>query len=187
MVKQAVEDNTTKIYLGVCKSITPTTCTLTINGKDNTVKYYGDAPTVGNVYQVFVPFGNMSMAFVIVSSKTPEEIPYRSGVVYKTSELCLSKPIYRQVIQIDSLTVGADNTIQTGMDNTSTLVEAQVFVKKADGTQTCIPQIEVGESGAVNMACYWITGEGVLTVHTFDSATEGSTVIAKIGFIKSTD
>lgn len=66
MVKQIVEDNTTKIYTGVCKSISTSTCVLTINGKDNTVKYYGGTPTVGTVYQVFIPFGNMSAAFIIV-------------------------------------------------------------------------------------------------------------------------
>lgn len=66
MVKQVVEDNTTKIYTGVCKSVTTTTCTLTINGKDNAVKYYGGTPIVGTVYQVFIPFGNMSAAFIIV-------------------------------------------------------------------------------------------------------------------------
>lgn len=66
MVRQCVEDNTTKIYTGVCKSITTTTCMLTINGKDNTVKYYGGTPIVGTIYQVFIPFGNMSAAFIIV-------------------------------------------------------------------------------------------------------------------------
>lgn len=66
MVKQVVEDNTTKIYTGVCKSITTIACTLTINGKDNAVKYYGGTPIVGTVYQVFIPFGNMSAAFIIV-------------------------------------------------------------------------------------------------------------------------
>lgn len=75
MVKQAVEDNTTKIYTGVCKTVATTTCTLTINGKDNAVKYYGGTPIVGNVYQVFIPFGNMSAAFIIVprvGGDTPE-------------------------------------------------------------------------------------------------------------------
>ncbi len=75
MVRQCVEDNTTKIYTGVCKSITTTTCTLTINGKDNTVKYYGGTPIVGTIYQVFIPFGNMSAAFIIVpgaGGETPE-------------------------------------------------------------------------------------------------------------------
>lgn len=75
MVKQAVEDNTTKIYTGVCKTVATTTCTLTINGKDNAVKYYGGTPIAGNVYQVFIPFGNMSAAFIIVpgaGGDTPE-------------------------------------------------------------------------------------------------------------------
>ena len=66
MVKQVVEDNVTKIYTGVCKTIGVNNCVLTINGKDNTVKYYGGVPVVGTVYQVFIPFGNMSAAFIIV-------------------------------------------------------------------------------------------------------------------------
>ena len=66
MVKQVVEDNTTKIYTGVCKTVGVNSCVLTINGKDNTVKYYGGVPVVGTVYQVFIPFGNMSAAFIIV-------------------------------------------------------------------------------------------------------------------------
>lgn len=66
MVKQVVEDNATKIYTGVCKTIGTSNCVLTINGKDNTVKYYGGVPVVGTVYQVFIPFGNMSAAFIIV-------------------------------------------------------------------------------------------------------------------------
>lgn len=66
MVKQVVEDNATKIYTGVCKTIGVNSCVLTINGKDNTVKYYGGVPVVGTVYQVFIPFGNMSAAFIIV-------------------------------------------------------------------------------------------------------------------------
>ena len=66
MVKQVVEDNTTKIYTGVCKTVGVNSCVLTINGKDNTVKYYGGVPVVGTMYQVFIPFGNMSAAFIIV-------------------------------------------------------------------------------------------------------------------------
>lgn len=65
MVKQVVEDNTTKIYTGVCKTVSTSTCSLLINGKENIVKYYGGTPTVGAVYQVFIPFGNMSTAFII--------------------------------------------------------------------------------------------------------------------------
>lgn len=75
IVRQVVEDNTTKIYTGVCKTISTSTCSLLINGKENTVKYYGGTPTVGTVYQVFIPFGNMSAAFIIVpgaGGKDPE-------------------------------------------------------------------------------------------------------------------
>ncbi len=75
IVNHVVEDNTTKIYSGVCKTVATSTCVLTINGKDNTVKYYGGTPLTGSIYQVFVPFGNMSAAFIIVpggGGETPE-------------------------------------------------------------------------------------------------------------------
>ena len=72
MVKQVVEDNATKIYTGVCKTTGANNCVLTINGKDNTVKYYGGVPVVGTVYQVFIPFGNMSAAFIIVPGSDGE-------------------------------------------------------------------------------------------------------------------
>lgn len=74
MVRQAVEDNTTKIYTGVCKTVSTSTCSLLINGKENTVKYYGGTPIVGTVYQVFIPFGNMSAAFIIVPGSGGGEV-----------------------------------------------------------------------------------------------------------------
>lgn len=70
IVDKKIRDNTAQIYRGVCKGVTTTACTLTVNGKDNTVKYYGGTPTVGAVYQIFVPSGDMSMAFVIVPGTT---------------------------------------------------------------------------------------------------------------------
>lgn len=90
MVKQAVEDNTTKIYTGVCKTVSTTTCTLTINGKDNAVKYYGGTPIVGNVYQVFIPFGNMSAAFIIVPGGSGGVLTGVTSVNGKTGEVMLN-------------------------------------------------------------------------------------------------
>ena len=65
IVDKKIKDNTAQIYKGVCKSVSGNTCTLTVNGKDNTVQFYGSTPTVGSIYRVFVPSGNMSMAFII--------------------------------------------------------------------------------------------------------------------------
>lgn len=90
MVKQVVEDNTTKIYTGVCKSISTSTCVLTINGKDNTVKYYGGTPTVGTVYQVFIPFGNMSVAFIIVPGSGGGTVTGVTSVNGKTGTVVLN-------------------------------------------------------------------------------------------------
>ena len=89
MVRQVVEDNTTKIYTGVCKTVSTSTCSLLINGKENTVKYYGGTPIVGTVYQVFIPFGNMSAAFIIVpgaGGQDPEtSVNGKTGAVVLTA------------------------------------------------------------------------------------------------------
>lgn len=69
MVKQAIENGTTQIYTGVCSALVDSSmCSVMVNGRANNVKYYGGTPTVNSTYRVFVPFGNMSMAFIIVPS-----------------------------------------------------------------------------------------------------------------------
>lgn len=90
MVKQAVEDNTTKIYTGVCKTVSTSTCSLLINGKENTVKYYGGTPIVGTVYQVFIPFGNMSAAFIIVPGAGGGTVTGVTSVNGKTGAVVLN-------------------------------------------------------------------------------------------------
>ena len=65
IVDKKVRENTTQIYPGICKSVSGSSCVMSINGKDNTIQFYGSTPTVGSIYRVFVPKGNMSMAFII--------------------------------------------------------------------------------------------------------------------------
>lgn len=67
MVKQAIKKQTSQIYTCVCKSLVDSsTCSVAVNGKVNNVRYYGGTPTVNSTYRVFVPYGNMSEAFIIV-------------------------------------------------------------------------------------------------------------------------
>nr|DAW16683.1 MAG TPA: hypothetical protein [Caudoviricetes sp.] len=66
IVDKKIRDNTAQIYSGVCRSIGSNSCVMSINGKNNTVQYYGGQPTLGAVYRVFVPNGNMSNGFVII-------------------------------------------------------------------------------------------------------------------------
>ena len=66
IVDKKIRDNTVQIYLGVCVSVKTSTCVMSINGKNNTIQYYGAIPVIGSVYRVFVPNGNMSAGFVIV-------------------------------------------------------------------------------------------------------------------------
>ena len=65
IVDKKTKEQTTQIYPGICKSVSGNSCVMSINGKDNTVQFYGSTPTVGSIYRVFVPNGNMSMAFII--------------------------------------------------------------------------------------------------------------------------
>ena len=65
IVEQKIREHTATIYPGVCKSISDNTCVTSIKGRNNTVQFYGSTPTVGSTYRVFVPNGNMSMAFII--------------------------------------------------------------------------------------------------------------------------
>ena len=65
VINKKIRENTAQIYSGVCKSVNSNSCVMSINGKNNTVQFYGSAPSVDSIYRVFVPNGNMSMAFII--------------------------------------------------------------------------------------------------------------------------
>nr|DAT89094.1 MAG TPA: hypothetical protein [Caudoviricetes sp.] len=66
LVQKAI-DVSTKIYGCVIVSVDTAQkiASVKINGKVNDVQYYGTAPTIGNVYRVFVPQNDMSRAFII--------------------------------------------------------------------------------------------------------------------------
>lgn len=42
------------------------TCVVAANGGEYTVRYYGILPTINNAYPLFLPYSNMSKAFIIV-------------------------------------------------------------------------------------------------------------------------
>lgn len=76
IVDKKVRENTTQIYPGICKSVSGSSCVMSINGKDNTIQFYGSIPTVGAIYRVFVPDGNMSMAFAITGNDDRKGLQY---------------------------------------------------------------------------------------------------------------
>lgn len=43
------------------------TCVVAANGGEYTVRYYGNSPTVNAGYPLFVPYSNMSKAFIITA------------------------------------------------------------------------------------------------------------------------
>lgn len=68
---QKYQKECTTIYSGTVQSVSDKSCSMNVNGNVyNNIAYYGIAPIVGNNYRVFVPFNNMSLAFIIVPSTT---------------------------------------------------------------------------------------------------------------------
>lgn len=66
MIDNTLNSQVTKIYSCIMYDIgNNKQCAILLNGQTHAVQYYGDEPTVGQQYKVFVPFNNMAQAFVI--------------------------------------------------------------------------------------------------------------------------
>lgn len=94
---QKYQKECTTIYSGTVQSVSDKSCSMNVNGNVyNNIAYYGIAPIVGNSYRVFVPFNNMSLAFIIVPStttsgssdgKTGDVVQNYANIPSKTSQL----------------------------------------------------------------------------------------------------
>lgn len=94
---QKYQKECTTIYSGTVQSVSDKSCSMNVNGNVyNNIAYYGIAPIVGNSYRVFVPFNNMSLAFIIVPStttsgssdgKTGDVVLNYANIPSKTSQL----------------------------------------------------------------------------------------------------
>ena len=94
---QKYQKECTTIYSGTVQSVSDKSCSMNVNGNVyNNIAYYGIAPIVGNSYRVFVPFNNMSLAFIIVPStttsgssdgKTGDVVQNYAAIPSKTSQL----------------------------------------------------------------------------------------------------
>lgn len=72
IVDKKLAETSTQVYSGRCVSVDSTAkCTVAMNGRNNSVQYYGQQPIVGNTYRVIVPMGNMSNAYIIVANSSP--------------------------------------------------------------------------------------------------------------------
>lgn len=68
LVKTAIEKTCPVITFGLVSQTESNKCTVLINQIEHKIKYYGGTPpTVNQKYPVFVPFNNMSLAFIITS------------------------------------------------------------------------------------------------------------------------
>lgn len=85
---QKYQKECTTIYSGTVQSVSDKSCSMNVNGNVyNNIAYYGIAPIVGNSYRVFVPFNNMSLAFIIVPSTTTSGNSDVSSVNEKTGDV----------------------------------------------------------------------------------------------------
>lgn len=85
---QKYQKECTTIYSGTVQSVSDKSCSMNVNGNVyNNIAYYGIAPIVGNSYRVFVPFNNMSLAFIIVPSTTTSGSSDVSSVNEKTGDV----------------------------------------------------------------------------------------------------
>lgn len=191
MVKQVVEDNTTKIYTGVCKTISTSTCSLLINGKENTVKYYGGTPTVGTVYQVFIPFGNMSAAFIIVpgaGGQDPEtgvsSVNGKTGAVVLTAGDVGALP---NTTTIPTKTSQLDN--DSGfVDATEASVAAPVQSVNAKTGAVVLTKSDIGLSNVDNVKQYSTSNQPPYPVTSVNNKT-GAVVLdaSDVGAVSTSD
>ena len=85
---QKYQKECTTIYSGTVQSVSDKSCSMNVNGNVyNNIAYYGIAPIVGNSYRVFVPFNNMSLAFIIVPSTTTSGSSDVSSVNGRTGDV----------------------------------------------------------------------------------------------------
>ena len=88
---QKYQKECTAIYSGTVQSVSDKSCSMNVNGNVyNKIAYYGIAPIVGNSYRVFVPFNNMSLAFIIVPSTTTSGSSGVSSANGKTGDVVLN-------------------------------------------------------------------------------------------------
>ena len=88
---QKYQKECTTIYSGTVQSVSDKSCSMNVNGNVyDKIAYYGIAPIVGNSYRVFVPFNNMSLAFIIVPSTTTSGSSDVSSANGKTGDVVLN-------------------------------------------------------------------------------------------------
>ena len=88
---QKYQKECTAIYSGTVQSVSDKSCSMNVNGNVyDKIAYYGIAPIVGNSYRVFVPFNNMSLAFIIVPSTTTSGSSDVSSANGKTGDVVLN-------------------------------------------------------------------------------------------------
>ena len=112
---QKYQKECTAIYSGTVQSVSDKSCSMNVNGNVyNNIAYYGIAPIVGNSYRVFVPFNNMSLAFIIVPSTTTSGSSDVSSVNGKTGDVVRN---YADVGDLSNTTVIPSKTSQLENDS----------------------------------------------------------------------
>lgn len=89
ITQQTVQKLCPNITFGIVKAVgNKNKCTVTVDGVEQNLTYYGNtSPTINQKYPVFVPFGNMSLGFIMTfgaGSSPTFEFPI--GYVYFSTQ-----------------------------------------------------------------------------------------------------
>ena len=177
IVDKKIRENTAQIYPGICKSVSGSSCVMSINGKDNTIRFYGSIPTVGAIYRVFVPSGNMSMAFAITGNDD------RKGLQYSNPNLLdnwyFGNPV-NQKGQTEYTEAGYTIDRWYGSSLASITLESDgvLFVKRGNGIPVISTPLEKERfvNGYYTISvCYYVDNKLELSKNTF-YLTVGETI-----------
>ena len=179
IVDKKIRENTTQIYPGVCKSVSGNSCVMSINGKDNTIQFYGSIPTVGAIYRVFVPDGNMSMAFTITGNDDRKGLHYSNpnlldnwyfgNPVNQRGQTSWTNPSNTQYA-IDRWQITPSSVIALVDDGITVTAEIQQGLEKT--------RLEFGRTYTFSL----LSSDRRLEKHTFVLASDMTTIRVNFGF-----
>lgn len=104
LIEEKIKNNT-QIYVGRVVGASGNRCSVEVNGKRQKIKFYGDAPLVNSICPVFVPQGNMSVAFTISN-----EVLVMTGTFTAGNGINISNTgeISVNVVELNGLSLGFD-------------------------------------------------------------------------------
>ena len=186
IVDKKIREQATQIYSGICKNVNGDSCVMFINGKNNTVQFYGPTPIVGAIYKVFVPYGNMSSAFAItgIVAKSDDEDD-KKDLYYSNPNLLDNWYFGNPVNQRGQTSWTNPSNIQYAIDRWQ-ITPSSVIALVDDGI-TVTAEIQQGlEKNRLELGRTYtfsvLSSDRRLEKHTFVLASDMTTIRVNFGF-----